>query len=134
MPLNSIQRSQFVEWLGPQFELLKRIERIVEILLGDIRGEPPATLQKFFEKHGISEEHFDQMSTDERIEAMHKIWETQETKTDNVIAALDMIFEARYGWPEGTVANMAVGDVFLALEHATDFDDPWKSSIWEITK
>jgi len=56
------------------------------------------------------------------------------TRTENTIAALDLAFRERYGWREGTVAKMPLWNVFLALEHAMDYDDPYKPSIWEITK
>jgi hypothetical protein len=65
---------------------------------------------------------------------MSEIWKKQKTKSDNIIVALDMIFNLRYGWPEGTIASMPVSDLLLALDHAMEYDDPSKPSIWEITK
>lgn len=133
-----VQLAQFTvavaEWIRPQFEFMKKIEHFVEILFGNINGTPPASLQKFLEKYGIPKEQSDRMTLEEKIKAFLEIGEKQTTKGDNILVALDMIFEARYGWPEGTVANITLADIFLALEHATDYDDPSKPSIWEITK
>ncbi len=138
MPLIPTQFAQFCawfrEWARPQFELDNEINRMVEILIGDICAAPPVSLEKLLDKHGISKERFDAMTADEKFDAVAKVLELQDTKRDNIVAALDMMFEARYGWPEGTVKNMTLRDVFLALEHAIEYDAPSKPSIWAITK
>jgi hypothetical protein len=134
MSLNPLQLDQLTEWFRSQIEVKKEIDHFIEILLGDVCGIPPANLQKLLHKCGISEEQYSQMTPDEKIKTFKLIRKEQPTSTDNLIAALDMIFELRYGWPEGTAARMRLVDVFIALEHATEHDDPSKPSIWDITK
>jgi hypothetical protein len=135
MPLNAEQLAQLAEWFRAQFKLKQEVERIVEILLGDICAKPPPDLVKSLEKHGISKEQFDQMTVDEQVDTVCDTLKGETgTRHENLVAALDMIFEARYGWPEGTAEKMSIRDIFLALDHATGWDNPSKRNIWDITK
>ena len=74
------------------------------------------------------------MTIYEQSDIVTRLLPRQTTQTEDLIAALDMIFEARYGWPEGTVADLGFREVLMALEHATEYDDPARPSIWQVTK
>ena len=134
MPLNQMQLDQFRELFRHPFETKRKIDNIVDILLGDICGASDGSLKRYLKQNGISDEEFRQMTADQQFETFKTILKKRGTKTDNVIAALDMIFSARYGWPEGTAGKITLAQTLEALEHATEYDAPSKPSIWEITK
>jgi hypothetical protein len=136
MPLDPAQLAQFKEWLREQSDRQHKVERIVEILLGaEFFAEPPVVFWNALEKHGISKQQFLQMSPDEQADAFRKVCKKPtETHADKFISVLDMILAERFGWPEGTVKDLTFRDVLVALEHATEHDDPSKPSIWKITK
>ena len=129
MATDSTQFLELAECLRSYFEIGRKIEQMIEALVGDIQGTPPARFDKFLDRCGVTEEQFAHMSTDEMIDGLK-----YPTRIGNLIAALDMIFEARYGWPKGTGAQLGLGDVFLALEHALGYDDPCKPSVWQLTR
>ena len=134
MSQKATQLGQLLKSFRSQIEAGKEIDRIIEILTGDICSLPTANLQKLLQKCGISEDEFLRMTEDQITETVTSILQNQETRADNLIVALDMIFESRYGWPEGTVAEMPLKDILFALEHAMEYDALSKPSIWDLTK
>lgn len=108
-----------------------QIENYLDILLGNLHRTRRATLPELLEKAGVSREDFARLTPEEQIDL---VTTNQVTHLDDVIAALDVIFQERYGWPPGTVENITLWHLFLALEHAMQYDDPSKPSIWKITK
>jgi len=54
-------------------------------------------------------------------------------ETDDLFTALDLIFEHRYGWAHGTAEHLTIPEIFIALEHALEYDAPGKPSVWEIS-
>jgi len=141
MPLNKNKSIQLGEWLQLQrkqllsdFELKGKVDQIIGILLGDICAQSFPSLTKLLERGGVSKEEFDRMTIYEQSDIVTRLLPRQTTQTEDLIAALDMIFEARYGWPEGTVADLGFREVLMALEHATEYDDPARPSIWQVTK
>ncbi len=56
-----------------------------------------------------------------QLEFAQEIEENTPTRWDNLLAALDLLFQARYDWPQGTVKNMRLQDVYVALEHPNDW-------------
>jgi hypothetical protein len=45
---------------------------------------------------------------------------------------LGFIFGERYGWTDEEVDGMTTPEVFIALEHAMEFDAPSKKSVWSL--
>jgi len=127
-------RRAMADGLRKQWTFKTEIERIVEILLGEIHDEHPKTFDAFLEKRGVTRSAFSQMSTEEKVSLLDRSAEDRPTEMDNLIAALDLLFEARYGWEPGTVGKMTLWEAFIALEHAVDYDAPYKPSIWEASK
>jgi hypothetical protein len=134
MSIDREQLSQMVEWLRHQAAAFKQTNHIVEVLLGDLCAAPANSFKEFVARHGISFETYDGMSIDEKFNCAQLILSKQSTRTQNLISALDLIFEARYGWPEGTVGQLTLPDILLALDHAIEYDSPERQSLWEITK
>lgn len=71
------------------------------------------------------------MSLDELYRALEL--PEKERWLDQVLPTLDMLFQQRYGWPEGEVHTKRIGELCLALEHAVEHDDRNKPSVWSMT-
>jgi hypothetical protein len=105
------------------------IDRMIEILLGDFLALP--SFWESIEKRGISHDQFWEMTSEEQVKLMLKDFEElEQTRLD----LLDTVCQERYGWPKGTVGKLTLWQLFLALEHATEYDSPSKPSVWRITK
>lgn len=113
---------------------LNRVEQWLDILFRDLSSNHPKTVEGWLMKHGYSEEQIKNLSEDELIKALQKAVNSEPSKLDNIVAALDLLFQARYGWPEGSAHNLTPAQVFLALEHAMEYDAPGKPSVWELTQ
>jgi RNAse (barnase) inhibitor barstar len=115
-------------------EYQTRVDKLIDILMGNIYGENPVAIEEFLEKNGYSREQVKQMTTNETHEAWRKVWDKNPPGTDTLVAALDLLFNARYGWPEGSALKLTPAQAYLALEHAVEYDALGKPSIWNITK
>lgn len=82
-------------WLHRDFELKKRIEAMVEILLGDIYGaedndqQISETLRSLLEKHGVLHAEFAAMSPDQMANKLRQILERlppRPTRAESLIA------------------------------------------------
>jgi hypothetical protein len=109
----------------------QRVAYLVEILMGDIYQKFPGTLAEFFEMHGVTKEQFDAISPSEAAAAFRA---RVPTRTQTLTVALDLLFNARYGWPEGTAGRLTPWQALVALEHAVNYNAPGKPRILEITK
>jgi hypothetical protein len=108
-----------------------KIDRYLRILLGDsYLSDLPVTLQGYMKARGI-EKRIQEMHLEEILESL--FLPEKESWLDTVLPTLDMLFEERYGWPEGTAKTKTILELCLALEHAVEHDDPQKPSVWEIT-
>lgn len=116
-----------------------KIDSYLRILLGDSYLSPlPLTIQGNLEARGISKD-MKEMSFDEIMNGL--LLPEKESWFDTVMPTLDMIFQERYGWPEGTAKMKTISELCLALEHAIEQDYPkkkqtvWdKPNIWDMTQ
>lgn len=108
-----------------------KIDKQLRILLGDAYLSPlPVTIRGMLKARGIDKDAT-KMSFAEFVEAL--CLPEKESWFETVMPTLDMLFEQRYGWPEGTVRTKPITELCLALEHAIEHDDPQKPSIWDMT-
>ncbi|MEN6407174.1 MAG: hypothetical protein ABFC77_11965 [Thermoguttaceae bacterium] len=133
-PFTPEQFAQIMDFLHREIDSKKQLDRLVEILVGNLCAQPPHDLRVYLKELGISEEEYDKMTVDDKFDVVQQALQRRPNNTDNQIALLDIIFKERYGWPEGTVNKHGVSAILLAMEHATEYDNPSKPSIWEITK
>ncbi len=125
--------------IPPDLQLLNKIESMVVTVLGDIHGKPKAPDQ-LMASCGISESEYSKMNSEEQLETMLRVLQVLEsqptppTRTENLIAALDLIFQAIYGdkYKKRSAADLTLSEAFLALEHATEFDSQNRPSIWDL--
>jgi hypothetical protein len=116
-----------------------KIDRYLRVLLGDkYLSALPVTLQGYIKSRGV-DKRFEEMTFREIIEAI--FMPEKESWLETVWLTLDMLFEKRYGWPEGTARTMSIPELCLALEHAIEQDDSKRQppvsdrpSIWDLTR
>jgi hypothetical protein len=138
-----LEPPQLREFLRESFkssvEAFKKIDQIIETLLGDIYGRSPESFNKLLESHGIKPDEYEKLPPLKRLEAARKLYKDQPNGMDTQKAYLNLIFAARYNWPEGTVDNMTMEEILEALQHALEADE-WRpskrkqKSIWAITQ
>ena len=116
-----------------QVEPLKsyaKIDRYLRTLLGDSYLCPlPLTMRGQLRANGI-EKDIHELSFIELMESL--ALPVAESWVETVLPTLEMVFEQRYGWPEGTVKTKTITDLCIALEHAIEHDDPSKPSVWKM--
>jgi len=61
-----------------------------------------------------------------------KVTGPETTAFELLRASLGFIFGERYGWTEEAIDEMTLPEVFIALEHAMECDDPSKKSVWNL--
>jgi len=108
-----------------------KIDKYLRILLGDAYlSHLPATLRGHLKARGVEKDLSD-MRFEEMWESLHL--PEKESWLETVLPTLDMIFEQRYGWPEGTARTKTIPELCEALDHAVHYDDLQKPSVWNIT-
>jgi hypothetical protein len=123
------------DWFAITKQQRGRLFYLLEILLGRIyEANPAPPIQLLLEKIGVSEAEFDGLEPNKRTEVAMRAVKQIPTKTDAMITALELVFGQRYGWTKDQVMKLTVFDALLALEHALEYDDKSKPSIWEATK
>jgi RNAse (barnase) inhibitor barstar len=127
-------RAYLKEQLEEAAYFTSRIDNLIQILMGNIYEEYPATIEAFLLKKGYTQEQISQMAPEQILETLIKLGAGKPERSKNLTIALDLLFEARYGWPEGTAGKLTPAEAYLALENAMEFDAPEKPSIWEVTK
>jgi hypothetical protein len=121
-------------WLCAQEPLKSyfKLDYYLRLLLGDdYFNHSPTILEQFFKAVGVDKTIKD-TSFDGLLDNTSRV--PKETWIDTVIPTLDMLFEQRYGWNEGTAAKLTLQDLCFALENAMENDAPPRPSVWGITK
>jgi hypothetical protein len=121
-------RSQFEE--GQVY--YGKAKALVEMLVGDLSPRKYENLDELLSDNGYTPEQVKSLSGDARFDAIRRILDSRPREIDGFIAALDLIFEGRYGWPEGTARRMTCRNCFIALEHAMEYTPKGKRSVWVI--
>ncbi|HJT79365.1 MAG TPA: hypothetical protein VJ739_19370 [Gemmataceae bacterium] len=124
------------QWYKRQADLHNRIRYLVEVLLGDIYGTQEDFLATLAQKVGRTPEELASMAKDRPAEFLDVVCEVKDlpSPTDSLIAALDLLFQARFGWKPGDVARRALPEILLGLEHAIEYTPPGKPSIFQLTE
>jgi hypothetical protein len=116
------------------FASCRVVDCYLRILLGDaVFAHLPSTADEFLNLLGATASELEKMPVQEML-ARLSANRPKETWIDTVRTALDMLFQQRYGWPEGRALAMSIEDLRIALEHAIEHDDPTKPSVWALTK
>jgi hypothetical protein len=84
-----------------------------------------------------------EIGTDEEISYMplegfiHRLFFERYAKSSwkcKIRPYVEMILEERFAWTKEEMAKLKDSELNLALQHALEYDDPTRPSIWNITK
>jgi hypothetical protein len=123
-----------------EFQALAKIDRYLRILMGDkvfksIDLVPVLERMQETIKSWPEEEPQKPVTVNGFLGLMAAHAPTpKETWIEIIRTSLDLIFEQRYGYPQGTTKGMTAEQMRLALEHAMEHDDRLKPSVWKITE
>lgn len=111
------------------WERLQKAAYIVRLLFGDDSIEPKIeSLAEALHNANISQAEYDALSLDEKfilVEEMANINQPA-SESENLIAAIDIVFEQQYEWLQGTVEDLTLAQALIALETAIDSKTIWK--------
>jgi hypothetical protein len=127
-------RRQLQETFSRMAELHRQIENWVDLLLGDIYERYPGSLEEGLLKAGMKQDQIEKMDQKERVEAYAEYLNNRPTRLETMGVALDLIFGALWGWTREEIDQMTFPEIYIALEHALDYDAKTRPSVWEVTK
>lgn len=111
--------------------LRSRIESMVHAILDDVNDKHPNTMDELMQKNEFSNSKTLPLAITENVSGSLKRIKTETTAFELLRASLGLIFWKRYGWTEETIDGMTLPEVFIALEHAMEYDASNKS-VWDL--
>jgi hypothetical protein len=118
----------------PFVQALDRLRYYLALIWGeDFAKDVPLNLKEAILHLGFSPAELPTISLDEFAKRIRES-QPQTSMFERIYLALDLLFEARYNWPQGTARTKSPQELLLALEHALDYTPANKSSILEITE
>jgi hypothetical protein len=118
---------------------LMQINRALEMLFGE-GYHPSLSLADFdpkdlIAKSGLTSEQMQALPLGEVLtRIMDALPRPPILFIDSLHDAADLVFEQRYGWPQGTAKNMKLVEIWFALEHALDDKSGDPTGIWKLTE
>jgi len=117
----------------PSVQAWDRLRNHLALIWGDeFAKDIPFTLREAILHLGITAAELPTVSLEEFAKRIRDN-QPQTPLFDRIYLALDLLFEARYNWPQGTAKTKTPQDLLLALEHALEFTPENRTSIWDMT-
>lgn len=113
-------------------ELQSNIESMVQTIVDDANRRHPHVMDDLMHIHECSHDNTIKIAITDDVSEPLKVIKTETAAFELLIASLGLIFRERYGWTEEAVGKMTLPDVFIALEHAMEYDAPSKKSVWDL--
>jgi hypothetical protein len=105
---------------------------MVQIILKGIRERHPNTIEELMPKPRCGTNGHLKVAAKDRGADSAEPPTNEPADFELLTASLGVIFQERYGWTEEQIDNMTLPQVFLALEHAMEYDAPCKKSVWNL--
>jgi hypothetical protein len=113
-------------------DLETRIEFMVEAILEGVNKRHPHSMDELLHKKQVSNSNTLTIAIANNVSKPRQVTRPETIAFELLRAALGFIFRERYGWTDEAVDVMTMPDVFIALEHAMEFDAPSKKSVWSL--
>jgi hypothetical protein len=111
-------------------DLQTRLEFMVEAILNGVNKRHPHTMDELL--------HINDFGNNKTLTKAHtesKPYELTRPETNAFElfrASLGLIFWERYGWTDERIDDLTLPQVFIALEHAMEYDAPSRKSVWNL--
>jgi hypothetical protein len=118
----------------PFVKAMDRLRHLLALIWGDeFAKDIPFTVKEALLHLGFTAEELPTLTLEEFVK---RVCDTrpQTSIFERLRVTLDLLFEARYNWPQGTAESTKPQDLVLALEHALEYTPKDRPSIWDITK
>lgn len=105
---------------------------MVEAILNDANERHPHSMDELLQKNEFCNNNTLTIAITDNVAEPLKVINPETTAFELLRASLGLIFCERYGWTEETIDRMTFPEIFIALEHAMDYDAPSKKSVWNL--
>jgi hypothetical protein len=113
-------------------DLWGKIESLVQTILEDVDKRHPNTVVELMRTNGSRKGNMLAMPITSYLSAASKALRNEATAFELLRASLGVIFQERYCWTDERIDEMTLPEVFIALEHAMEYDAPSKKSVWDL--
>jgi hypothetical protein len=113
-------------------ELRTKIEFMVGAILHDVNEEHPNSMDELLRKNEFGNNKTLAIAIPENVSEPLTVTKPETAAFELLRASLGLIFCERYGWTEETIDKLTLPEVFIALEHAMEYDAPSKKSVWNL--
>jgi len=112
-------------------DLQNKVESMVQEIV-DANQRHPHALDELIHAHECSNDKTIHVAMTKDLSEPLQVIKPATAAFESLRASLGVIFRERYGWTEEAVDKMTLPDVFIALEHAMEYDAPSKKSVWNL--
>jgi hypothetical protein len=113
-------------------DLQTKIEFMVEAILAGVNKRHPNTMDELLQKNDFANNKALTRAITGTVSKPYNLTRPETAAFELLRASLGFIFGKRYGWTEEAIDKMTLPEVFIALEHAVEFDAPTKKSVWNL--
>jgi len=105
---------------------------MVEAILDGVNERHPNTMDELLHKNEVANNKPLATAITDNVSELYQVVIPETAAFELLRASLGLIFSERYGWTEEAIDGMTLPEVFVALEHAMEYDAPYKKSVWNL--
>ena len=113
-------------------DLQTKIEFMVEAILDSVNESHPNSMDELLQKNDFANNRTLTKAVTDNVSKPYSVTRPETAAFELFRASLGLILGKRYGWTEEAIDKMTLPEVFIALEHAMEFDAPTKKSVWQL--
>jgi len=118
--------------MAKHLDLQRKIESMVQAIVDAANKRHPQAMDELMHAQECSNDKTIHLAMTKDVSEPLRVIKPEIAAFESLRASLGVIFRERYGWTEEAVDKMTLPDVFIALEHAMDYDTPSKKSVWSL--
>ena len=113
-------------------DLRNKIEFMVKAILDGVNQRHPNSMDELLNKNEFGNCKSLATANTGNVSEANIVASSESTAFELLRASLGVIFLERYGWTDEAIDRMSLPEVFIALEHAMEYDAPSKKSVWNL--
>jgi len=115
-----------------KYDFRTRVKCMVEAILTDVNARHPHSMDELLQLNEFGNNKTLTKAIKDNVSEPCQVAKPATTSFELLRASLGLIFGERYGWTEETIDNLTWPEVFIALEHAMEYDAPFTKSVWNL--